>query len=63
MKLVYQYIVIFVNFSPTFSHLRPPQVENCDSNSRLVVDKNDNAKFRLERVKVCKSIKGSTLKF
>ena len=42
---------IFCNFSPTSNHIRPIQVENCDSNSRLVVDKDDNGKFRLERVK------------
>ena len=50
MKLVNQYMTIFINFSPTLSHLHPLQVENCDSNSRLVVDE-DNGKFRLERVK------------
>ena len=37
MKLVYQYMVIFLYFSPTLNHLHPLQVENCDSNSRLVV--------------------------
>ena len=37
-KLIYQYMVIFFNFSPTSNHLHPLQVENCDSNSRLVVD-------------------------
>ena len=31
-------------------HLHPLQVETCDSNSRLVVDEDDNGKFRLERV-------------
>ena len=51
MKLVYQYMTFFFNFSLTSSHLYPLQVENCDSNSRLVVDKDDNGKFRLERVK------------
>ena len=51
MKLVYQYIAIFFNFSPTLSHLHPLQVENCDSNSRLVVDEDDSGKFMLERVK------------
>ena len=51
MKLVYQHMVIFFNFSPTSSHLRLLQVENCDSNSRLVVDEDDNGKFRPERVK------------
>ena len=51
MKLFYEYIVIFFNLSPTSNHLYPLQAENCDSNSWLVVDKDDNAKFRLERVK------------
>ena len=41
-------MAIFSNFS---SHLHPLQVENCDSNSRLVMDEDDNGKFRLERVK------------
>ena len=50
MKLVYQYIAIFFNFLTTSNHLHPLQVENCDSNSRLVVDEDDNGKFRLERV-------------
>ena len=50
MKLVYQYMAILVNFSPTSSHLHPLQAENCDSNSRFVVDEDDNDKFRLERV-------------
>ena len=52
MKLVYQYMAIFFTFSPTSTHLHPLQVENCDSNSRLVVDLDDNDKIRLERVKV-----------
>ena len=51
MKLAYQYVVIFCNFSTTSSHLRPLQVENCGSNSRLVVNEDDNDKFRIERVK------------
>ena len=51
MELVYQYMAISCNFSPTSNHLHPLQVENCDSNSRLVVDEDDNGKFRLERVK------------
>ena len=51
MKLFYEYMVIFFNLSPTSSHLHPLQVENCDSNSRLVVDEGDNGKFRTERVK------------
>ena len=44
---------IFFHSSPTLSHLHPLQVENCDSNSRLVVDEDDNGKFRLERVEKC----------
>ena len=52
MKQLYQYMAIFFNFSATSSHLYPLQVKNCDSNSRLVVDKDDNGKVRLERVNV-----------
>ena len=52
-KLVCQYMTIFFNFSLTSNHLHPLQVENCDSNSRLVVDEDDNGKFRLERVNQC----------
>ena len=51
MRMVYQNMAIFFNISPTSNHLRPLQVENCDSNSRLVVDEDDNGKFRLENVK------------
>ena len=51
MKLVYQYVVIFVNFQTTSIHLHPLQGENCDSNSPLVVDEDDYGKFRPERVK------------
>ena len=40
----------FLNFQPTSSHLHTLQIENCDSNSRLVVDEDDNGKFSLERV-------------
>ena len=50
IKLVYQYMAIFFNFPPTSNHLHTLQVENFDSNSRLVVDEDDNGKFRLERV-------------
>ena len=50
MKLFYEYMVIFFNLSPTSSHLHPLQVENCGSNSRLVVDEDDNGKLRPERV-------------
>ena len=52
MKLFYQYMTILANLSPTLSHVYPLQVENCDSNSRLVVDEDDNDKFRPERVKL-----------
>ena len=38
MKLIDQYMTIFFNLAPTSNHLHPLQVENCDSNSRLVVD-------------------------
>ena len=41
----------FLYLPLTSSHLHPLQVENCDSNSRLVVDEDDNGKFRLERGK------------
>ena len=53
MKLFQQYMAIFFNFSPTASHHcnHPVQAENRDSNSRLVLDEDDNDKFRLERVK------------
>ena len=58
-KLFHQFMAIFDNFSPISSHLHPLQVENCDSNPRLVVDEDsqlvvdegDNGKGRLERVK------------
>ena len=52
MKLFYEYMVIFFNLSPTSSHLHPLQVKNCNSNSWLVVDEDDNGEFRLERVKM-----------
>ena len=48
MKLVHQYMIIFFNFSPTSNHLHPLQVENCNSNSRLVVDEDDNVKSGLK---------------
>ena len=50
MKLAYQYMAIFFKFSLTSNHFHPLQVENCDSNSRLVVDEDDNGKLMLERV-------------
>ena len=51
IELVYQYMLIFFDFSPNSHHLHPLQVENCASNSRLVVDEDDNGSVRLERVK------------
>ena len=51
MKLFYQYIVFFFNFLLASNYFRPLQVENCDSNSRLVVDEDDYGRLRLERVK------------
>ena len=44
-------MAIFFRFSTTSNHFHPLQVENCNSNSRLVVGEDDNGKFRLERVK------------
>ena len=55
MKLACQYMVIFFNFFIHFNQLHPPQVENCGSNSRLVVDEDDNGNFRPERVKRLKT--------
>ena len=49
-------MVILLNLSPTSNHLHPLQVENCDTNPRLVVDEDDNGKFRLERFKRSVSI-------
>ena len=48
-------MLLFLHLPPTSSHLHPLQVENCDSNSQLVVDEDDNSKFRLERVKIAKA--------
>ena len=45
--------IIFFHLSPTSSHFHPLQVGNCGSNSRLVVDEDDNGKLMLERVKRC----------
>ena len=52
MKLEYQYMAIFSPFSLTSSHLHPLQVENCDSNSRLVVDEDHNVKSGLKRLRI-----------
>ena len=48
MKLVYQYMTIFFNFSLTSNNLHPLQVVNCDSNLRLVVDESDIVKSGLK---------------
>ena len=48
MILVCQYMTIFFAFSPTSSHLHSLQVENCGSNSRIVVDEDDNGKSGLK---------------
>ena len=44
-------MAISFTFSPTSNHLHPLQVENCDSNSRLVVDEDDNVKSGLKGLK------------
>ena len=45
MKLL---ISTYIDYQHTkHSHLHPLQVENCDSNSRLVVDEDDNYVDRL----------------
>ena len=41
-------MVFFSNLSPTSGDLHPLQGENCDSNLRLIVDKDYNGKFRLK---------------
>ena len=41
---------IFFNFSRTLNYFHLLQDENCDNNSRLAVDENDNCKFGIERV-------------
>ena len=43
-------MTIFFTFSPTSNHLHPLQVENCDSNSWLVVDEDDNVKSGLKEL-------------
>ena len=44
-------MAIFIDLSPSSSNFHPLQVENCDNNSRVVVDEDDNGKFRPEKVK------------
>ena len=41
-------MVIFFNISPTSNHLHPLSVQNCDSNSWLVVDEDDNVNSGLK---------------
>ena len=55
MKLFFKYVAIFFNFASTVSYFHPLEIENY---SRLVVDKDDNRKVRLERVKynICKCL-------
>ena len=40
----------FFLLPPSSRHFHPLQDENCDSNSRLLVDEDDNGKFSLQRV-------------
>ena len=61
MKLVHQYMIFFFNFSPTSNHLHPLQVENCDSNSRLVVDEDDNVKSGLKGLRESELVNSSNV--
>ena len=47
-------MAIFFNFPPTSNHLHPLQVENCGSNSLLVVDEG------LKRLRTKKKLKTAT---
>ena len=50
MKLVYQYMAIFFNF---LNHIKSSSsTTSRELRQRLVVDEDDNGKFRLERVNV-----------
>ena len=51
--LVEAYIIayLYLNGLHGSGHLHTLQINNCDSNLWLVVDEDDNGKFRLERVK------------
>ena len=49
-KFPWNLLIDTLQFSTTSNHLHPLRVENYDSNSRLVVDKDGNGKFRFERV-------------
>ena len=59
MELAYKYMAILFNFYHTSNHLYPLQVENCDSNWRLVVDEDDNVKSGLKGLTL--SVRRSTL--
>ena len=54
MKVFYQCMAIFLNFSPTLALLHSLQVEN----SRLVVNEDGNGKFRLQRVEDISELQG-----
>ena len=55
MELFNDYMFFF-HLPPITSHLHPLQVESCDSISWLVVDEDDNGKFRLGSVNGVKYI-------
>ena len=56
-ELYYILLKTFFFYLPTTpTHLHTLQVKNCDSNSRLVVDEDDNGNFRLEMIKGFRSI-------
>ena len=55
-------MAIFFNFSPTSNHFHPLQVENCDSNSRLVVDEDDNLKPGLKGLNMLKDVDYSAIR-
>ena len=58
MELVNNNNRFFFHLSPTSSHLHSLQVENCDSNSRLVAYGDYNGKFGLEKVYTINSAAG-----
>ena len=49
-------LYMFFNLLFTSTHLRPLQVANCDSNSRLVVDEDYNGNSGLKRLNKCNSL-------
>ena len=46
-------MAIFFDFITTSNHLHPLQVENCDSNSRLVVDEDQQGLKRSDSLTMC----------